>query len=144
MREGCAEFGSTFGYCKPHYLEEINARHERLEAKGKTQPRPACFPTDLQWREYEVFSLDAPDSRMQRADPCRDCSPDYRARMAAKGLCRNPETVFVRRGGAVEGITSERFSLWQKACRGQAGEVVGMPAIDDRMAAEEARRKVAK
>lgn len=135
MRDDCVQPGDTFGYCKPHFLEEINARHERLTHQGKTRPKPECFPSEAQWREYEVFSLDAPDSRLQKAEPCNDCTPDYRARMAANGSCGRPETVFVRRRGAVEGITAERYTRWHKACRGEVGPVVGMPAIGDRMAA---------
>lgn len=136
MRDPCTQPGDTFGYCKPHFAEEIQARHERLSAQGKTRPKPHCFHSEAQWREYEVFALDAPDSRLPKADPCSDCTPDYRARMAAAGLCDRPETVFIKRRGALEGITAQRYSLWLKACRGEAGVVVGMPAIDDRMAVE--------
>ncbi len=131
--EFCINQGGHLGYCKEHYEHAILRRHARLRAAGANAPTPACFPSDSDWREYEVLSANARfGSRARKqplgANPCLDCTPEYQARMLAAGKCAHPETVFIkRRDSGVEGVNKQSRGQWVLAVTGALGPVVKRP-----------------
>lgn len=143
---GCFADADLFGYCTKHYAEEIDRRHDRLIKRGMTRPTPACF-SERSWVEYEVHTLDAPSyDRRKYTSPCTDCTPERKQQMLDEGRCAHPETVFVVRKGKehndVEGINSDAFATWERACRSGIGRVVQLPPIEERVkAAEKHERK---
>lgn len=144
LSAGCTDEVELFGYCSKHYSEAIDAIHDKLTKRGVTRPTPKCF-TDRQWKEYEVHSLDTPSNTNRKgyANPCMDCTPEHKREMRAEGRCDHPETVFIVRKGReendIEGINSDTFPTWERACRGNLGPVVELPPIEARLAAVDKR-----
>lgn len=140
----CTEESELFGYCSKHYDTAIDRHHDGLKKRGVTRPTPTCF-TDREWVEYEVHSLSVHSNTNRKgyANPCMDCLPARKKEMLAEGRCGHPETVFIVRKGReendIEGINSDTFPTWERACRGNLGPVVELPPIEARLAAVEKR-----
>lgn len=123
---GCDELPSRMGLCLDHYRSWWERKSQELKEKGMTQPAWACFNEEDAWREYEVLWQVTGEGEME---PCRDCTPRYRDQMKAEGLCRRPETIFIRRpyngGSQVFGLSSMiQPSKWRRAILGIGSELV--------------------
>lgn len=132
---GCEQSAKQFGFCDRHYRAEVGRRWHALRIEGRTtQPLP-CFDSE-RWMEYEVHWA---DTTLKPVNACTDCTPDHQRAMMMAGRCVHPETVFVRRGGAVEGFNADNLDKYLVACAGGLGKVVNAPSAEERQRILEGR-----
>lgn len=140
---GCDRPSRTFGVCDEHEDEQVRLNFEHHVGLGGCKDKePPCFDSHKQWREYVVSWVLAhavarggtvAKRRLQKVDPCRDCSPSFKARAMAVGACEHPETVFVRssRMNDVVGVRIDwekrAHASWESAMMGASGPVVALP-----------------
>jgi hypothetical protein len=131
QHHGCGRKPELLGFCDEHYQESIDIRHQQIEMEGLSQVPWECFENEREWREYQVMAV---TSRRQLANPCLDCSPEYRDRMVLQHRCRHPETVFISgRGDGMVGINGTHLQEWSDACAGKTGKVVNAPSVWQRI-----------
>lgn len=117
-------------------------RNRQLEKLGLTQPMWPCFPGEDEWKEYESLWFINGEATKMSMEPCRDCTASYRDQMKRAGLCRRPETIFVRQKyegeTCVIGLSSMQPSRWKRALLGIGSELVHGTDPESRAAAWEA------
>lgn len=137
--EGCNSPSAVFGFCNRHEGEAIQQEFEWMVGHGMAdQQTPACFDSDVEWREYAVSFLlasRAMNGSVPKVDYCRDCTPKHKALMLAEGKCAHPETVFIQseRHRDVIGVAlidRRKPDAWEKAMMGISGPVVALPASE--------------
>jgi hypothetical protein len=143
---GCERQPGLFGACGEHQHIPINREFEAAVERGAAPlDRPPCFDSQDVWREYVAcWALkERITSRYSKhVEFCRDCSPQYKDGMDAKGRCSHRETVFIRKSsGEVVGVSSHFVSRWESALLGLHGEVVSLP---DQDAVEETEAQIAR
>lgn len=59
-----------------------------------THDMPKCWDSERDWHEW--LRLDANDFASKRSDgfSCKDCTPEYKARMQEQDRCAMPQVVF--------------------------------------------------
>lgn len=140
---GCEREARTFGVCDDHEEDQVRQHFDNHASLGGCSTEaPPCFDSHKQWREYVVSWVVAHSifsggtvakRRLQKVDPCRDCSPAFKQARMKEGRCQHPETVFIRsaRMNDVVGVRVDwekrNTALWESAMMGASGPVVALP-----------------
>ena len=136
---GCNSQSTVFGFCNRHEGEAIQNEFNWMVGNGMAEEQtPACFDSDVEWREYAVSFLlasRAMNGSVPKVEYCRDCTPKRKAQMIAGGRCAHPETVFIQsdRHRDVIGVAltdRRKPDAWEKAMMGISGPVVALPSSE--------------